>query len=119
MKVTFSAVVAAATTAAAQNSAYSQCGGQNWSGSTTCVSGFTCQRQNEYYSQCLPGSDNAETTTQATTTTNAGSAESDTTSNGGSSSGSGSGVQYAGVNIAGFGKYIILIARLATWWNGC
>ncbi|KAI6861516.1 Endoglucanase [Hortaea werneckii] len=102
MKVTFSAVIAAATTAAAQNSAYSQCGGQNWSGSTACVSGFTCQRQNEYYSQCLPGSNNAEATTQATTTTNAGSAETDTTSNGGSSSGSGSGVQYAGVNIAGF-----------------
>ncbi|OQR80504.1 glycoside hydrolase [Thraustotheca clavata] len=32
---------------------YNQCGGKNYSGSTTCVSGSTCQIMNEYYSQCL------------------------------------------------------------------
>lgn len=37
-------------------SLYSQCGGQNWSGSTCCESGSSCQVINEYYSQCTAGS---------------------------------------------------------------
>lgn len=36
-------------------SLYGQCGGQNWSGETTCVAGAVCQYYNEYYSQCIPG----------------------------------------------------------------
>jgi cellulose 1,4-beta-cellobiosidase len=32
---------------------YGQCGGANWTGSTTCVSGSTCTKVNDYYSQCL------------------------------------------------------------------
>ncbi|RAL08217.1 putative endoglucanase [Aspergillus homomorphus CBS 101889] len=32
---------------------YSQCGGLGWTGATTCASGYTCTKQNEYYSQCL------------------------------------------------------------------
>ncbi|KXG52935.1 Concanavalin A-like lectin/glucanases superfamily [Penicillium griseofulvum] len=32
---------------------YGQCGGVNWSGPTTCASPYTCQKQSEYYSQCL------------------------------------------------------------------
>ncbi|KAJ5169934.1 Glycoside hydrolase superfamily [Penicillium coprophilum] len=31
---------------------YGQCGGKNWTGSTTCASG-TCKVANEWYSQCL------------------------------------------------------------------
>ncbi|KAI9147586.1 Endoglucanase 3 [Paramyrothecium foliicola] len=34
---------------------WGQCGGQNWSGETTCVSGYTCTFSNQWYSQCLPG----------------------------------------------------------------
>ncbi|KAJ7485859.1 cellulase [Mycena latifolia] len=34
-------------------SQYSQCGGINWTGSGTCVSGTTCTVLNPYYSQCL------------------------------------------------------------------
>ncbi|KAJ8520928.1 hypothetical protein ONZ45_g2331 [Pleurotus djamor] len=34
--------------------AYAQCGGQGWTGATTCVSGYTCVVGNPYYSQCLP-----------------------------------------------------------------
>ncbi|CAI7589684.1 unnamed protein product [Penicillium manginii] len=30
-----------------------QCGGANWTGATTCASGLTCVKQNEYYHQCL------------------------------------------------------------------
>jgi len=32
---------------------YAQCGGQGWTGSTLCASGFTCTALNAYYSQCL------------------------------------------------------------------
>lgn len=32
---------------------YGQCGGANWTGSTTCVSPYVCTYENAYYSQCL------------------------------------------------------------------
>jgi endo-1,4-beta-xylanase len=32
---------------------WGQCGGLGWTGPTTCVSGTTCQYQNDWYSQCL------------------------------------------------------------------
>ncbi|KAJ5488550.1 Exoglucanase 1 [Penicillium diatomitis] len=32
---------------------YAQCGGIGYSGPTTCVSPYTCTKQNDYYSQCL------------------------------------------------------------------
>jgi hypothetical protein len=32
---------------------YGQCGGNGWTGPTTCVSGSTCTASNEWYSQCL------------------------------------------------------------------
>ncbi|KAI5807575.1 glycosyl hydrolase family 61-domain-containing protein [Peziza echinospora] len=32
---------------------YAQCGGIGWTGSGTCVSGSTCVKTNDYYSQCL------------------------------------------------------------------
>jgi len=35
---------------------YDQCGGINYSGSTTCPSGSHCEYVNDYYHQCLPGS---------------------------------------------------------------
>ena len=41
--------------AKAQQPLYGQCGGIGWTGSTTCASGLSCQYQNPYYSQCLPG----------------------------------------------------------------
>lgn len=44
--------------AAGTSPLYGQCGGEDWNGPTTCESGSTCQRQDQYYSQCLPaGSD--------------------------------------------------------------
>ncbi|KAH7239836.1 glycoside hydrolase superfamily [Fusarium solani] len=55
--------------ALAQNGAWQQCGGQNWSGSTTCISGYTCSFINDYYSQCVPGSNpNPPSTTLSTVT---------------------------------------------------
>lgn len=35
---------------------YQQCGGKNWNGPTTCAPCSTCQRQNDYYSQCRASS---------------------------------------------------------------
>lgn len=43
----------AAGTVLAQQPGYAQCGGINWTGGTTCVSGWVCQDYNPYYSQCI------------------------------------------------------------------
>jgi len=51
----------------AQQTVWGQCGGQGWTGSTTCASGATCIRLNDYYYQCQPGS--TLTTSGSTTTT--------------------------------------------------
>ena len=53
--------VAGASLAHAQSSAYGQCGGQGWTGATTCVSGYYCSEQNDYYSQCIPGGELSNT----------------------------------------------------------
>ncbi|KAI1328018.1 cellulase [Xylariaceae sp. FL0255] len=57
-----------ASTALAQNAAYAQCGGLGFTGSTSCVAGYSCVYSNTYYSQCLPGTSSATTTTAASTT---------------------------------------------------
>ncbi|TFK43956.1 hypothetical protein BDQ12DRAFT_731910 [Crucibulum laeve] len=44
-----------ALAANAQQAAWGQCGGQGWTGATTCVSGYTCTYSSNWYSQCLPG----------------------------------------------------------------
>ena len=51
--ITLATLISAAV---AQSPAYGQCGGQGWTGSQSCVSGYACKAQSEYYSQCLPGS---------------------------------------------------------------
>jgi endoglucanase len=58
-----------AAVAQAQQTAYGQCGGIGWTGQTTCVSGYYCYYNNAYYSQCIPGSGGATTSTKAATTT--------------------------------------------------
>ncbi|RVD84799.1 uncharacterized protein DFL_006522 [Arthrobotrys flagrans] len=60
----------------AQQSAYGQCGGNGWTGPTTCVLGYTCTYQNDWYSQCIPGS---ATTTRASTTSTTSSSTSSRT----------------------------------------
>ncbi|KAF9042195.1 glycoside hydrolase superfamily [Panaeolus papilionaceus] len=42
---------------------YGQCGGQGYSGETTCASGAVCTYSNPWYSQCLPGSGGGNPTT--------------------------------------------------------
>jgi len=46
---------------------WAQCGGQEWSGTICCEPGSSCQFQNPWYSQCLPGS-SPEPTSPAPTT---------------------------------------------------
>ncbi|KAF9565260.1 endoglucanase [Agrocybe pediades] len=80
MKSTFSILASVATlsvlvTPVLSVAVWGQCGGQNYSGSTTCDAGSVCTYSNPYYSQCLPGTAPAPTTTSpsggggATTTT--------------------------------------------------
>ncbi|KAJ4251460.1 Endoglucanase gh5-1 [Fusarium torreyae] len=59
---------------AAQNGAWAQCGGDNWTGTKTCISGYTCTVINQWYSQCVPGSEQPPTnpTTTLKTTTQGG-----------------------------------------------
>jgi endoglucanase len=52
-----------------QSAAWAQCGGQGWTGATTCVSGYTCVYENAYYSQCQPGSATTSTATTLSTST--------------------------------------------------
>ncbi|KAK6858506.1 exoglucanase 2 [Apiospora arundinis] len=63
--------------------AWSQCGGQGWSGSTCCASGYTCVKSNDYYFQCIPGqaSTTAAPVPGPTTTTKATTSKASTTSN--------------------------------------
>lgn len=55
--------------AAAQQSAYGQCGGIGYSGATSCVSGYACQSQNAYYYQCVPGTASATSSTSKASST--------------------------------------------------
>ncbi|KAG6860244.1 Manganese dependent endoglucanase Eg5A [Termitomyces sp. Mi166 len=60
-------LLALASLVIAQQPLYGQCGGVNWTGGTTCVSGAVCTELNDYYYQCLPGP--ASTTASPSTST--------------------------------------------------
>ncbi|KAF4830344.1 Exoglucanase 2 [Colletotrichum tropicale] len=51
--------------------AWTQCGGNGWTGATCCASGSSCVVTNEWYSQCIPGAaaSSATSTTRASSTT--------------------------------------------------
>lgn len=51
-KVTTTTTAATATSTAVA-AHYAQCGGEGWTGATTCADGYTCTVENEWYSQCL------------------------------------------------------------------
>ncbi|KAK7040929.1 Beta-glucosidase cel3A [Paramarasmius palmivorus] len=61
----FALVALAPLAARAQAPVWGQCGGIGWSGATTCASGSSCVKQNDYYSQCMPGSSSPPSTTVA------------------------------------------------------
>merc|ERR1711881_222081 len=49
--------------------AWAQCGGQNFEGPTCCVSGYSCVASSQWYSQCKPTTDSADTNTNTNTDT--------------------------------------------------
>ncbi|KAK7042480.1 4-O-methyl-glucuronoyl methylesterase, partial [Favolaschia claudopus] len=61
---------------------YGQCGGQGWTGPTTCPANWACTVSNDWYSQCLPGSatTTGPTTTISTTKTSTGGSTASSTS---------------------------------------
>ncbi|KAK0205415.1 hypothetical protein DFS33DRAFT_765369 [Desarmillaria ectypa] len=61
---------------------YGQCGGIGWTGATICPSGWICNIQSNWYSQCLPGA-----STIGTTTTSAGGGSTTTATSTSSASG--------------------------------
>ncbi|KAJ7235657.1 lipolytic enzyme [Mycena rebaudengoi] len=58
-----------ARVAVAQSPEWGQCGGMNWMGPTTCVSGTVCTVMNPFYSQCIPSAAGPTTTVTSVTTT--------------------------------------------------
>lgn len=72
MKSTFilTALAAAVSFVSAQQEApaYGQCGGKNYKGATTCVSGYHCSAYNDFYSQCVPGVESSSLSTVTPTT---------------------------------------------------
>ncbi|KAK8023495.1 glycoside hydrolase family 10 protein [Apiospora rasikravindrae] len=85
---TSSLVLALAPAAAlAQAPMYGQCGGQGWTGATTCVSDAVCQKSNDWYSQCVPGTGGGQPSQPQPTTTAGGSNPAPTGGNGSGGSG--------------------------------
>ncbi|KAB5540585.1 hypothetical protein GE09DRAFT_969860 [Coniochaeta sp. 2T2.1] len=62
-------VLASAVGVHSQQTVWGQCGGNGWTGPTTCASGSYCSKQNDWYSQCLPGSGPAAPSTTSAATT--------------------------------------------------
>ncbi|KAG4430625.1 Endoglucanase gh5-1 [Cadophora sp. M221] len=88
--------------AQAQLAAYAQCGGPNWTGTTTCVAGFYCLFQNQWYSQCVPGTATTTTTKPATTTLVTSTTKASTTSTAAPPTSTGSGkFKWFGINESG------------------
>ena len=52
-KATSTTAPAVTSSAAGTAAKWDQCGGNGYTGPTVCVSGTTCTKQNDYYSQCL------------------------------------------------------------------
>ncbi|KAH7911076.1 endo-1,4-beta-xylanase C precursor [Hygrophoropsis aurantiaca] len=73
LATSFATLLSIVSAALAQSGAYGQCGGETWTGATTCISGYTCTYSNPYYSQCLPGTGSGSGGTGTTTSSAAGS----------------------------------------------
>ena len=48
--------------------AWAQCGGNGYTGPTTCPANYHCEKTNDWYSQCIPGAGSASSTTSASKT---------------------------------------------------
>ncbi|OLN92797.1 putative mannan endo-1,4-beta-mannosidase F [Colletotrichum chlorophyti] len=68
MKPSVAGLLAIAASASAQQTLWGQCGGQNWDGPKTCVSGAVCQYSNQWYSQCVPGTASSSSSSSRSST---------------------------------------------------
>jgi len=59
------------------NGPWAKCGGIGFTGSSCCVEGYYCMYSNDYYSQCVPGTEKTTTTKTSTKTTTKSSTETD------------------------------------------
>lgn len=66
---TYLTILTLAGIATAQVSAWGQCGGIGYTGTTTCASGYSCVFVNEWYSQCQPGSGTVSSSTSTSPST--------------------------------------------------
>nr|ACH91035.1 cellulase [Talaromyces funiculosus] len=73
------AATAILTGVEAQQSVWGQCGGQGWSGATSCAAGSTCSTLNPYYAQCIPGTATSTTLVKTTSSTSVGTTSPPTT----------------------------------------
>ncbi|KAI0762156.1 acetyl xylan esterase [Trametes elegans] len=53
--IRFAAFLGVVHLVVAQAPVFGQCGGQGFTGPTTCAAGSTCVKSNDFFSQCLPG----------------------------------------------------------------
>jgi len=104
--------------AVAQQSAWGQCGGNGWSGQTSCVAGYACVAQNEYYAQCIPGTASTAppTTTLKTTTSKVSTSPPQTTTS--TTSSSGSYVKTSGTGWVIDGDTVDYFAGTNAYWIG-
>ncbi|KAF2093160.1 endoglucanase II [Rhizodiscina lignyota] len=104
-KIAALAALTSTVAAAPLQQEWYQCGGINWTGSTECASGLSCQKQNDYYFQCLPATTTVASAAAAPSSSSVASPSGTTSapsSSSTASSGSAGKVKYGGVNIAGF-----------------
>ncbi|KAJ3811260.1 glycoside hydrolase [Lentinula lateritia] len=64
-------LISTALTVTAQTTVpvYGQCGGESYTGPTTCAAGSICVFQNDFYSQCIPGTSSVTSSGTGTSTT--------------------------------------------------
>ena len=80
MKSTILIVSFLSQLAVSQVANYGQCGGVNWNQGTTCSPGWYCSYQNQWYSQCLPGSGSSSSATTLSTAVSSKTSSHSTTS---------------------------------------
>lgn len=96
------AAYVAASGVVAQQTTWGQCGGIGYGGQTSCVSGAACSTQNSYYAQCVPATGLVTSTKPTTASTTSTTSTKTTTSASSPPPPTGTGTQFAGINIAGF-----------------
>ncbi|KAH8658283.1 glycoside hydrolase superfamily [Xylariales sp. PMI_506] len=79
MKCLNATLLAFASGAIAQQAAWGQCGGIGWTGATTCVSGYVCTYENDWFYQCIPGTATLTTSSTSSSATSVTTSSSSTT----------------------------------------